>query len=45
MVIRWGYKFLTFWFQLVTNFNIVSWKRVTHEEMNYYEEWLGPREE
>ena len=45
VAIRWGYKFLTFWFQLVTNFNIVTWKRVTHEEMNYYEEWLGPREE
>ena len=45
MIIRWAYKFSTFWFQLITNFNIVTWKKLTPQEVNYYEEWLGPREE
>lgn len=45
VIIRWSYKFLTYNFQLFANFCVTTWKRVPKEEVNFYEEWLGPLEE
>ena len=44
LVIRWMYKFFTFWFQFITNATVCSWKYLSKEDVNYYCEWLGPRE-
>lgn len=42
-IIRWTYKIVATLFQLFTNFNFVTWSRLTLEDVNHYEEWLGPR--
>ena len=38
------FKYFTFWFQLITNATITSWKYLSAEDVNYYCEWLGPKE-
>lgn len=43
--IRWAYRIACFSFNLFVNFNFVTWHRVSMPDVNYYEEWLGPREE
>ena len=45
VIIRWSYKFLTYIFQLFANFCVTTWKHVPREEVNFYEEWLGPLDE
>ena len=45
VIIRWAYKFFTFLFQFFANWNFVTWHTLSMEDVNYYEEWLGPREE
>ena len=42
VMIRWWFKIMTFLFQLIVNFNFVTWKTITLEDVNYYEKWLGP---
>ena len=42
--IRWYYRIACFLFQLISNFNIVTWKTLSMQDVNHYEEWLGPRE-
>ena len=44
VIIRWFYKFFTTLFQLFTNFNFVTWKRLQMQDVNHYAEWLGPRD-
>lgn len=44
VIIRWTYKVLAFCFQLITNFNFVTWRRLSMDDVDYYQEWLGPRE-
>ena len=44
LVISWIYKFFIFWFQAITNANFVSWNYITPEDVNFYQEWLGPKE-
>ncbi len=45
VTIRLFFKTFTWMFQLVTNFLFLTWKKLSLEDVNYYEEWLGPREE
>jgi len=42
VMIRWWFKVMTFLFQLIVNFNFVTWKSITLEDVSYYEKWLGP---
>ena len=44
VTIRWIFKLNCWLFQLITNFNFVTWKTLTMEDVNYYEEWLGSKE-
>lgn len=43
-IIRIIFKFFTFWFQLFTDGAYTTWRFLTPEDVNYYEEWLGPKE-
>lgn len=43
VLIRWINKLFVTLFSLFTNFSILSWKYVTEEEVNFYEEYLGPK--
>ena len=36
VIIRWTYKFLTFLFQVVTNFTFVTWRHLSMEDVDYY---------
>lgn len=40
--IRWSYRIITFLFQFFSNFNFVTWKHLSMQDVNYYEDWLGP---
>ena len=44
VTIRLFFKLFAWLFQLVVDFNFVTWKTLTMEDVNYYEEWLGPKE-
>lgn len=43
--IRWCYKVFTFLFQLITNFNVVTFNKLTLDDVDHYQEWLGPKEQ
>jgi len=43
VIIRWVYKVCALCFQLFTNFNFVTWHTLSMEDVDYYQEWLGPR--
>ena len=42
--IRWSYRIACFIFQFFSNFNFVTWKTLSMQDVNHYEEWLGPVE-
>ena len=44
-LIRLWFKMMTTLFQFFVNFNIATWRKLTPEDVNYYEQWLGPRQE
>lgn len=44
LIISMLYKFFVFWFQLITNGTLVSWKFLNKADVSYYEEWLGSKE-
>ena len=45
VIVRCGYTFFCFLFNIVTNFNLVTWHRLSLTDVNNYEEWLGPIQE
>ena len=44
VVLRWINKLFVTLFAFFCNFSILSWKYVSEEEVNFYEEYLGPKE-
>jgi hypothetical protein len=45
VTIRWFYYIHAFLFNSLVNWTIVTHKTLTLEDVNYYEEWLGPIDE
>ena len=43
-IIRMLYKFFVFLFQLFTNGNLTTWRYLSEQDVDYYSEWLGPKE-
>lgn len=43
--VRCCYRVACFLFQFFSNFNFVTWKHLTMDDVNYYEDWLGPRDQ
>ena len=42
---RWFFKSFTYFFTIVTQLSIITWTHVPEEEVNFYEEYLGPRDQ
>ena len=42
-VIRWAYKVASFLILFFCMFIFTSYKHLTEEDVNFYQEWLGPK--
>ena len=45
VLVRWTFKMFVFFFQLASNFVIATHHRISMDDVDYYQKWLGPREE